>query len=100
MSKVITDLEVYEIIGKVICEAEIDDLDQYGHFLAGLGELIADHFGGKFLLVSPPLDEEAANDIGKHCLHFEWDECVPGDGGIYAQYDTEKSIKEWMEEAK
>ena len=93
MSKVITDKEILKILTGAIKGDDIDDGDQYLAFLEGIGNLIADHFGGKCLGVTAP----DSSGLG-YCVHFQWDECVPEGGGIYERYDTDKPIKEWMEE--
>ena len=47
MAKILTDKEIGDIIHKAINDpGELDDADQYQHFLEGLGDLICEHFGG------------------------------------------------------
>lgn len=106
MSKVLKDTEVLEIIIGAIKAGELDDFEQYTTFLGGLGKLIADHFGGEFVCVSAPdgigefvcgSKPDGPDDLG-FCLHFDWNESVPEDGGIYEKYDTDVSIEEWQKE--
>jgi len=95
MSKVLTDLEVLEIIESAVKWDEIDCADQYKHFLEDLGKLMSDHFGGEFECVSEPLMEEGTLEEIRFCLHFGWNKYVPEGGGVYAKYD----IEEWGQEA-
>ena len=91
MSKVITVPEAFEIVSKL--EQEIDDIDQYASFLAGLGDLIGDHTGAFFKCVSPDDGEDSL----KHCLHFENTDSTPEDGGIFEHYDTDVIWKDGEE---
>jgi len=100
MSKVLTDLEVLEIIESAIKGNEIDDGEHYMGFLADLGHLIAEHFGGYLGCVSEPLtDNETFGDASnRYCIHFQWDECVPEDGGVFMKYDADVTLEEWRGE--
>lgn len=85
MAKILTDKELGEIIYLTTHDpAIIDDRDSYEHFLEDLGTLITDHFGGERGGVDKiPLDEL------NYTVAFHVNECVPSDGGIYKDYDTD-----------
>lgn len=97
MSKVLTDLEVLEVIRKTIEENLIDDGIRYNGFLTALGELVADHFGGRLTSVDGPMDYDPQNSAAecRWLLSFHWDENVPKDGGVYKDYDTDVTIEDW-----
>lgn len=100
MSKIITAKEVAEIVNKAITEPRdvpwqrgIHNVcDAHEAFLTGLGDLIATSFGGEYLTLSGSM---GGDGLG-HCLHFQWNKAVPVDGGIYADYDIDVSLDEWM----
>ncbi|MBF0244424.1 MAG: hypothetical protein HQL31_04035 [Planctomycetes bacterium] len=98
MSKVLSDKECLDVIYRAINNAEIDDSDSYSHFLEDLGNLIADHFGGRFTRLSTPDSLNSEDD--EYCLHFEHNENVPSDGGIFKYYDTDVSIQEWISDSQ
>ena len=80
--KVLTDRELAEIVSKAILDQGIDCADAYKHFLEGLGDLVADTFGGTRGLVTFHKD-----DCSKWTVAFEVNESVPDDGGIFKNYD-------------
>lgn len=85
MAKTLTDKEMGEIIHKATHDASlIDDSDAYEHFLEDLGNLIADHFGGTFSVAVAP-DEISP----EWWCSFYVNECVPSDGGVFKDYDTD-----------
>lgn len=93
MAKILTDKELGDIIYKATHDAGlIDDGDSYQYFLEDLGNLIANHFGGTRRTV----DEED----GEYLIAFHVDECVPADGGIYKDYDTDVTWKDGVEDEK
>lgn len=100
MSKVLLDTEVLEIISSAIRDGEIDCGDSYIHFLEDLGKLVAEHFGGEFRAVSEPLQPVGEPAETRYCIHFMWDENVPEDGGVYARYDKDITIKSWKKEGR
>ena len=83
MAKVLKDEEMLAIIQGVILGDEIDCADAYKHFLEGLGDLIADNFGGDRGGV-----DYIDDSLGYTCS-FNANDCVPVDGGVYAKYDTD-----------
>ena len=92
MAKILTDAEMIDIIKRA--PDEIDCSDQYKHFLEDLGTLIAEHFGGdRSHVVSP---EGIPEDLGWTCA-FDVNECVPGDGGVFAKYDPDITWKDGEE---
>jgi hypothetical protein len=82
MPKILTDNEMIRIIGGA--PDEIECADSYQHFLEDLRELICNHFGG-----------EPGGEIGRPDHDLGWtagfviNDCVPDDGGVYADYDTD-----------
>ena len=92
MSKILTDEEMGQIIYDATHGADtISDSDAYAHFLEDLGELICDHFGG-----SPGHVGEPDADLGWTC-GFIVNDCVPGDGGVFAEFDTDVTWKDGKE---
>ena len=93
MAKILTDKELGDIIYKATHDsAVIDDGDSYEHFLEDLGNLIADHFGGQRGTVDVDPDDELGFTVA-----FHMDVCVPSDGGIYKDYDTDVIWKDGVE---
>lgn len=82
MAKMLKDTELIDIITRG--PEEIDDADQYKHFLEDLGGLVAEHFGSFQAGVSFRGDD----DLG-WMIAFEIDGCVPFNGGVFARYDTD-----------
>ena len=92
MAKILTDKEMGQIIHDATHLPEvIDCADSYEHFLEELGELIATHFGGVRGAVSRP-DDGLGWSCGFHC-----NECVPADGGMFTDYDTDVIWKDGKE---
>lgn len=99
MGKVLLDTEVLAIIESAIKGDVIDGANQYERFLEDLGQVVANHFGGSLICASSPLCEDPEDPAVKRwCVHFGWTEEVPEGGGVYAQYDTDKTIKDWKED--
>lgn len=95
MSKILTGREMGDIIHKATHDpAIIDDQDQYLRFLTDLAELITDHFGGAH---GEATHTHAYNSIG-YAVAFDVNECVPDDGGIFKDYDTDVTWKDNKEE--
>ena len=90
MAKILTDCEMIDIIKKA--PQEIDDSDQYRHFLESLGDLIADNFGGIRGTVSNDRDD----GLGYTCA-FHVNDSVPDDGGVFKGYDTDVTWKHGRE---
>lgn len=98
MSKVILDTEIVEIIhGIVTNDNGIDDSDSYMEFLGKLGDLVAEYCGGEVVTVSSPMGDGDPRD--RHAVHFAWNESVPEGGGVYADFDTDKTLREWEQES-
>jgi len=84
MAKILTDKELGEIVHKAVNDPGlIDCADSFRHFLEDLGTLVADHFGGERGAVGEP-DGDLGWTVGFHV-----NECVPADGGVYKDYDTD-----------
>ncbi len=92
MSKVLKDTELLEIVRIIIDGKDIiSERPCYVRFVSDLGQIIADYCGGEVVTVSDDFQGEA---LGV-CAHFIWNESVPGDGGVYARFDTDVSVDEW-----
>ena len=96
MAKILKDAEM----GRIIHDATHDngiigDADAYAHFLEDLGELMGAHFGGDRGAVSAP--DFAGDGLGWTC-GFHANECVPDDGGVFKDYDTDVIWKNGKEE--
>ncbi|MCX6984221.1 MAG: hypothetical protein NT118_05635 [Lentisphaerae bacterium] len=90
MAKILTDCEMIDIIKKA--PQEIDDSNQYRHFLEALGDLIAANFGGTRGTVT----NDPGDGLGYTCA-FHVNENVPDDGGIFKAYDTDVTWKHGRE---
>jgi hypothetical protein len=94
MAKILTDKELGDIIYKATHEPDIiDDGDSYEHFLEDLGTLIADHFGGE----RGGVDVAPDKDSQEYMIAFHVNDCVPSDGGIYKDYDTDVTWEDGKE---
>jgi len=92
MAKILTDMEMAEIIHKAVHDPEeIDCADSYRYFLEGLAALICEHFGGTPGEVAEP-DNELSWSVGFHI-----NDCVPEDGGVFARYDRDVTWTGGME---
>jgi hypothetical protein len=83
MAKILLDTELLDIVRRVVQQELIDDAGQYSEFLFDLGNLVCKHFGGRPGMVGMP-DGDLGWSIGMHV-----NECVPTDGGIFQDYDTD-----------
>ena len=104
MSKIIKDTEIAHLLLQSIAHPEqapwasVNGMSTdaaYKALLRDLGYLVARHFGGRFSQVSEP---DGIEGLG-YTLSFSWDQQVPLNGGIYADFDTDVSIEEWRNEA-
>jgi hypothetical protein len=82
--KILTDAEMAQIVHNAVHGDLIDCADSYEHFLEDLAELICSHFGGDVGTVSPP----ESSDTAKWAVTFSVNECVPPNGGVFKDYDT------------
>lgn len=93
MPKILTDIEMANIIHRAVHDKTvIDCADQYKWFLESLGHLICNHFGGEPGIVGWDQDELC------HTLGFYINECVPADGGVFLDYDTDITWSKGEEE--
>lgn len=83
-TKLLKDTEMLDIIKRAVIDTEIDDSDQYKTFLADLGALICDHFGGE----PGEIDHDANDGLG-WAMQFHHNDCVPDGGGVFAKYHTD-----------
>ncbi len=92
MAKILTAEEMGQIIYDATHGADtISDAHAYTHFLEDLAVLICDHFGG-----SPGHVGEPDGDLGWTC-GFIINDCVPDDGGVFKDYDTDVTWKDGKE---
>ena len=93
MAKILPDKEMGQIVHDATHHGGvIGCADAYGHFLEDLGELLAAHFGGTRGSVDGPDSE-----LGWTC-GFRINECVPPDGGVFKDYDTDVEWKNGKEQ--
>lgn len=77
-------------------EGEVADYDQ---FISSLGRAVAHSMGASFIASDPPLDP--AGETGgesRYCCLFQASAETPPDGGVFADYDTDVSVEEWISE--
>jgi hypothetical protein len=91
MAKVITDIELVEIISNVLNSAcapgsLIADEKKYSEFLLDTGKLLTKYFGGEVCV--PSFDP---NDGLGWTVIIQPDDNVPDDGGVWEGYDTDVS---------
>ncbi|MFA5375931.1 MAG: hypothetical protein WC455_09330 [Dehalococcoidia bacterium] len=92
MPKILTDKELGDIIWKATHDPElIQCQDSYIHFLEDLGDLICTHFGGR----REGIGVEIKSD--RFIISFLVNECVPFDGGVFKDYDTDVTWKDGIE---
>jgi len=92
MAKILTEHEMAEIVHKAVHDpGMIDCADSYRAFLEELADLICAHFGGTHGQASPP------DDALPWTVAFGVNECVPSDGGVYKEYDTDVTWKDGEE---
>ncbi len=91
MAKILTDKEMLDIIRRAVDESEIDCGDSYTHFLEDLAELITTHFGGTHgeTTYNENFMGKDGEMGGAYVTAFRVNECVPDDGGVFTQYDTD-----------
>lgn len=92
MSKILKDTELLEIVSGTIEGDLLDDRDTYREFCLRLGEVIAEFFGGEATQAS----EIRGDGLGV-CVHFDPNDSLPSDGGVFAAYDTGVTWKDGTE---
>lgn len=82
-----------EELGQMVHKSvqHLDDSDQMIEFAEDIAFVIVKHFGGSVRSVSDP---------EYPLVSIEADENVPSNGGIYAGYDTDVSVEEFMEDVE
>lgn len=104
MSKVLTDRELAEIVSRTINDDwyMIDDGDIYRYFVEDLAKLIAYYGGADVVSVSDDgtghPNRDSSFDEDRICVHFRANSSTPSDGGVFAHYDNDQPIEEWMGE--
>jgi hypothetical protein len=93
MSKVIHLSELTEIVTKIECASA----RQQQELTIDLANVVAKHCGGYFACISDPLGGNE-ND-SEYAAHFHHDGNVPEGGGVFADYDNDVSIEEWIRES-
>lgn len=89
MAKMITPEELAEIVTEMVAGENGPDIkDSYQSFLNDIAEVVCDYAGGEVGSVSLDKDDQ----------HHEWliairgNDSVPGDGGIWSNYDPEGEL--------
>lgn len=103
MTKVLTDLELLQIISRTITGdfVMIDEQDTYMSFIEELASLIASYGGAELVSMSDAGEETSRTtpfDEDRICAHFAANECTPSDGGVFKEYDNDEDIAEWLGE--
>ena len=80
-AKVLSDVEMLDVIKRDILGSEIDDVESYSNFLKDLAEVICNYHGGEFGRIGVVK--------GEYFSVFHKTEDVPDDGGIYKKYDPD-----------
>ena len=92
MAKILSDDEMAEIVQRAV-DGEIDDREVYMRFLGSLAELITEYFGGTH---NEPFYNPDEPELQFGCA-FDVNECVPGNGGIFKDYDKDVRWKDGRE---
>ena len=97
MSKVLTDKELLAIVQKIVNDGDdiICERDAYLRFCVDMAQVITAYCGGDVVMSS---DERRSGDGLGVCVHIDWNDSVPGDGGVYSQYDTDVTLEDWRQE--
>jgi hypothetical protein len=72
---------------KMVCDAQIDDLDQYTDFVTDLANVVAKHYGGRVGLV------EWVDELDNITVAISQDGNIPEGGGIYKDFDKEGELE-------
>lgn len=83
MSKMLKDTELLDIIRRVIEGNELD-ADDYEDFLRRTAEVVTEFFGGDVGSIST----DPYDGLG-HVVAIRWNDSVPANSGIYAEYDPD-----------
>ena len=87
MSKVLKAKEVLQAVNML--EEDIDCADQYEHFIEDLAKLLCDHAGGEFVMLSDGEEPGGDGEPLGLCAHFAANDSLPGDGGVFKNFDTD-----------
>ena len=88
MAKIITDVELVDIVNRVVLdEFIIDDAGTYAQFLRDLAGLLTDYLGGIVGGVGSPTDTGGPGLGWTVAIHYN--ESIPADGGVWKNYDGE-----------
>lgn len=86
MSKQITPNELAEIVTKLLTTDKIDDAETFSGFMTDVAKLVCSYNGG---VVLHPADNWTDKTW---MVGIRGDECLPDDGGIWADYDKEGDV--------
>ncbi len=97
MSKVITDEELCEIVTRIFHDGSdiIAERGAYLTFIENIAKAVSFSCGGEVVGV---LDITVDDELGS-VVFIDWNDSVPPNGGIYAEYDTDVDIEEWRLDA-
>jgi hypothetical protein len=94
MAKILTGKELGEIVRRATNDDSlIECADSYEHFLEDLADLVCNHFGGSRGGVHEPDDS-----LPEWTVAIRFNECVPPDGGVFKDYDTDVAWKDGVEQ--
>lgn len=88
MSKVLTDLELSDIVKRIVTQRVMGERGRYIRFVEELATLITKYCGGDVITTSDDVDD----GLGVR-VHIWGNDAVPPDDGIYAMYDTDVSLR-------
>lgn len=98
MSKQITNIELAEIITNLLTDPDtinnnLDTREKFADFMRGAAMAVCDACGGEVSDMPPgqPIMAEFLSDEmgGQWLIGIHWNDSLPDDGGIWANYDTE-----------
>jgi hypothetical protein len=103
MAKVLTENELAAIVTRAVTEDGLNPGQRaHTHFLEDLASVVADHFGARLLGTDPPMQPKVAGMAESEYAYtalLAATESTPDDGGVFADYDTDKPLDEWLEES-
>ncbi len=85
MAKILQDVELANIVARLVKDQEIDDADTYSRFLLDLAELITHYCGGDVGVCVH--DDPGGRDLG-WTVAIRGNDSVPEGGGIFKHYDV------------
>lgn len=97
MAKMITNVELAEILTKLLTGDEIDDSDQFSSLMTSAAKLVADHCGGEVVRDATFTSQFFLLGENKWMIGIDANDSLPEDGGIWKNYDTDVSFVSGIE---